>query len=200
VIRFSKRKILIPLLILAAIIPVVAADVIYYYSGTLDVTATSSPMTLSPGPNGVVANPSGGYYIYVTVQRRSNSFTANLNITNSSYDFFYEAVTLVASTTVNLFVTNVTYTYTSSTNPIGNAWLVVYSSSGTLEGEFQVITSGGQTTPSNVITLAAGTYYISILIQPNTPLPPPSSSSIATLSIYLGDNVVTPSAVPLPPI
>ncbi len=197
--RFSKRKILIPLLVLAAIIPVVAADVIYYYSGVVNVYSTSSPITISVGPNGVqkLPSPSAGYYIYVTALKRS-TFTANVNITNSSYDYFYKAVTLTVSTTVNLFVTNVSYTYTS-TNPIDNAWIVIYSSSGTYKGEFQVISSGKATTPSTIITLSADTYYISILIQPNTPLPPPSSSSIATFSIYLGDNVVTPSAVPLPP-
>lgn len=197
---FINRKVLIPILILAAIVPVVAADVIYYYSGVVNVYSTASPLIIKPGPNGVVPLPSGekGYYINVTTTP-ANSFTANINITNSSYDYFYEAVTLKASSALNLFITNVTYSYSSSSSPINNAWIVIESSTGSYDNEFQVISAGSVVSSTSPITLTAGTYYIGILIQPNTPLPPPSSSVIATFTVYFGDNVVGASSVPLPP-
>ncbi|ARM76744.1 hypothetical protein [Acidianus manzaensis] len=126
----SKRKLLIPLLILAFIIPVITADVIYYYSGVISVTTTSSPLTLSTGPNGVVTLPSSsgkGYYIDVTVPKGTNSFTANINITNSSYAYFYEAVTLTANQALNLYVTNVSITQSSTY--INNMWIYIGTSS-----------------------------------------------------------------------
>jgi len=195
-----SRRILIPILVLVAIVPVVAADVIYYYSGVVNIYSTSSPLTISVGPNGVVSLPSGkGYYIDVTTTP-ANSFTADINITDSSYDYFYEAVTLTASSTLNLYITNVSYSPTSTTNPITNAWIIIDNSAGEYYGEFEVISSGSAvSSPSSVITLPSGTYYIGILIQPSTPLPSPSSSSIAKFTVYFGDNVASTIAVPLPP-
>ncbi|ARM76743.1 hypothetical protein B6F84_12450 [Acidianus manzaensis] len=63
----------------------------------------------------------------------------------------------------------------------------------------QIISGGKASTPSTPITLASGTYYISFLVQPTTPLPGPTSSPITTITVYLGDNVATSSNIPLPP-
>lgn len=180
--------------------PVVTADVIYYYQGQINVYATSSPITIAVGPNGMVKLPSGnGYYVNVVSTKGTNSFTAYVNITNSSYDYYYQIVSLTVSSTVNLYITNTTYTYYSSSNPINNAYIVIYSTSGSYVSTIQIINKGNAVTTSTPISLPSGSYYISLLIQPNTPLPPASSSAIATITVYLGANVASSSAVPLPP-
>ncbi|AWR97945.1 hypothetical protein DFR86_10635 [Acidianus sulfidivorans JP7] len=195
---FNKRKILIPLLILAFAIPIVTADVIYYYSGVINVTTTSSPIGISTGPNGVVKLPSGtGYYIDVSAPKGTNSFTAYINITNSSYAYFYEAVTLNAYQALNLYITNISIAQSSTY--INNMWIVIGSSTNPSEYSIQIISGGKPTTPSTPITLTTGTYYVSFLVQPTTPLPAPSTTSIATVTVYFGDNVATSSNIPLPP-
>ncbi len=194
------KRYLIPLIVILAILPVVTADVIYYYQEQICVYTTSSPITISTGPNGVVKLPRGtGYYVNVTTSS-SNSFTANVNITNSSCDYFYEIVSLKVSSTVNLYVSNTYYVYPSSFNPINNACIVIYSSSGSYVTTLPIIQNGNAVTTSKPVPLSAGTYYISLLIQPNTPLPPPSANNIAAITVYLGANVVSSSAVPLPPL
>ncbi|MEM3351127.1 MAG: hypothetical protein QXZ23_12800 [Saccharolobus sp.] len=49
-----SRKLLIPLLAILVIVPVISADVIYYYQGNINVYATSPPIQLAVGPNGNV--------------------------------------------------------------------------------------------------------------------------------------------------
>ncbi|WP_150111347.1 hypothetical protein [Candidatus Acidianus copahuensis] len=192
----KSKKIIIALVFLAALIPVVTADVIYYYSGSISVSTVSSPLTLAVGPNGIAKG-----YITTTVPKDGSSFTTTIDITNSSYAYFYQFLEItVISPTVSIFASNISYSYTSP-NPIDNAYLVIYSSSGAYETTIQLVNTGkastGTTTP---VALPAGNYYVSLLVQPNTPLPPPSSTSIATISVDLGTNVVSPTTpVPLPP-
>ncbi|QGA53922.1 hypothetical protein GFS03_04690 [Sulfolobus sp. E5-1-F] len=191
-----SRKILIPLLLVAFIIPVVTADVIYYYSGTINVNTTSSPITITPGPNGNVQN-----YITVTTPTGSNpgtnSFTATIYITNSSYAYFYQAVQLTVSSQIYLYITNIQ----ASASYINNMWMIIQSSSGSTVATIQIINGGAAvSSPSTPISLSAGTYYISFLVQPTTPLPQPSTTSIETVTLYLGANVVSSTALPLPPV
>ncbi|NON63184.1 hypothetical protein [Acidianus sp. RZ1] len=192
----KSKKIIIALVFLAALIPVVTADVIYYYSGSISVSTVSSPLTLSVGPNG---NAKG--YITTTVSPGNSSFTTSISITNSSYAYFYQflEITVSSSSGVSIFASSISYT--STANAIDNAYLVIYSSSGTYVTTIQLVNNGmpstGTTTP---IALSAGKYYASLLVQPSTPLPKPSPTSIATISVDLGTNVVSPATpVPLPP-
>lgn len=200
----NKRKLLIPILVLAFIAPIITADVVYIYTGTINVTTTTSPISFNVGPNGAQpispSAPQKGYYVYVTTSNTANSFTANINITNSGYDFFYEAVTMSVSQTVNLYIANVSAPGAAKTY-INNMWIVISSSSTptTYIAELKVISNGQPTTSTSAITLASGTYYISILVQPNTPLPNAGPTTIATVTVQFGDNAVASSAIPLPP-
>lgn len=192
--RQKIRRLIVPLIILLALVPVITADVIYYYQGTINVSTTSQPLSLATGPNGNVAN-----YVTVTTPTGGSSFTATVYITNSTYDYYYQMVTLNAKQNLNLFVSNVTYTPTTATSYIQNAWLVIYSSTGSFITAIQIISNGKAiTTPSTPISLALGTYYISLQIQPVTPLPA-AGNNVATITVYFGDNVVTASSIPLPP-
>ncbi|MEM4086346.1 MAG: hypothetical protein QXR34_08315 [Saccharolobus sp.] len=176
------------------IAPVITADVIYYYQGTINVYTTSAGLIIEVGPNYYVPLPSGtGYYIYVTTT--STSFTANINITNASLAYFYQAVTLTVSKTSNIYFSNITYN--GNANYINNMWLVITNTS--YNKQIQIISNGKAVQPTTALTLSPGTYYIGIVVQPNTPLPPPSANSIATITVYISDNVISSTAVPLPP-
>lgn len=193
-----NRKLLIPLLAILVIAPVITADVIYYYQGTINVYTTSQAIKLGLGPNYNAPLPSGsgpGYYIYVTTSL--TSFTAYINITNASYAYFYGAVTLTVLTSSYIYFSNITYTYT--TNYINNMWLVITTTSGSTVYSQQIISNGKAVQPSTTSPLLSpGTYYIGIVVQPNTPLPPPSANSIAKITVYLSNNVISGSPVQLP--
>ena len=195
-----SKKLLIPLLAILFIAPVITADVIYYYQGTINVYTTSAGLIIQIGPNGRVPIPSGtGYYINVTTS--STSFTAKINITNASLDYFYQVVTLTVLKPSYLYFSNITYTYTTTTNYINNAWLVITAPNGNTVYSQQIISNGKAVAQASTTSplVSPGTYYIGIVVQPNTPLPPPSANSIATITVYLSDNVISSTAVPLPP-
>ncbi|MQL56455.1 hypothetical protein [Acidianus ambivalens] len=71
----------------------VAADVIYYYQGSITVYTTTMPIQLKCGPNGNVPS-----YITTTVGNAPHGyyFTATIYITNSTYDYFYHFLTIKA--------------------------------------------------------------------------------------------------------
>ena len=193
-----SRKLLIPLLTILVIAPVITADVIYYYQGTINVYTTSAGLIIELGPNHSVPIPSGtGYYINVTTS--STSFTAKINITNASLDYFYQVVTLTVLKPSYLYFSNVTYTPTTATNYINNMWLVITNPSGSTVYHQQIISNGKAVAQASTTSplLAPGTYYIGIVVQPNTPLPPPSANSIATITVYISSNPV--SGIPVPP-
>ncbi|PVU75045.1 hypothetical protein DDW13_05535, partial [Acidianus hospitalis] len=75
-----NKKVLLTLVFLSALIPVVAADVIYYYHGSVTVYTTTMPIQLKCGPNGNVPS-----YIKTTVSNAPHGycFTATIYITNS---------------------------------------------------------------------------------------------------------------------
>ena len=193
-----SKKLLIPLLAILVIAPVITADVIYYYQGTINVYTTSAGLIIQIGPNGREPIPSGsGYYINVTTS--STGFTANINITNASLAYFYQAVTLTVSKTANIYFSNVTYTPTTATNYINNMWLVITNPSGSTVYHQQIISNGKAVAQASTTSplVSPGTYYIGIVVQPNTPLPPPSAKSIATITVYISSNPV--SGIPVPP-
>ncbi|AEB95141.1 conserved hypothetical protein [Metallosphaera cuprina Ar-4] len=187
----GKRKLLVPLLFLTFLLPIVSADVIYFYQGTINVSTTQSPITLAVGPNGNVNN-----YISTTVPQGNSSFTANIYVTNSTYAYFYNAVKMNVNKAGNLY-TNVTIS-PSTASYINNMWLIISSSSSTYV--IQIIQNGKPISSQTTYTLTPGTYYISFLVQPNTPLPNPSQSIIETVTVNLGDNLVSSTPIPLPPV
>ncbi|MEM0290239.1 MAG: hypothetical protein QXD10_10015 [Metallosphaera sp.] len=189
----GKRKLLVPLLFLTFLLPIVSADVIYFYQGTINVSTTQSPIILAVGPNGNVNN-----YISTTVPKYGSSFTANINVTNSTYAYFYQAVVMTVIKAGNLY-TNVTIS-PSTASYINNMWLIISSPSSSTPYVIQIIKSGNPISSPTSYTLSQGTYYISFLVQPNTPLPNPSQSIIETVTVNLGDNVasITPIAPPPP--
>jgi len=167
---------------------VVFADVVYYYSGNITVGLVSTqPLTFTTGPNGAVTN-------YIQFKGTNTGFTVSLNITNSSAAYFYRAGQLTVNTPG--------YIYISSINIGGNTNLV-YSMTISIQNantgatviSFTII-NNGQTasTPSSVYSLSSGTYYISIYVVPNTPLPQPSTGATETITVNFGYNLVSAAA------
>jgi len=189
-----NKKVLLTLVFLSALIPVVAADVIYYYHGSVTVCTTAMPIQLNCGPNGNVAG-----YITTTVGNHPHGycFTATIYITNSTYDYFYQFLTIKACKSGNLFVTNV---YTGTGTNIECAWLIIQcASTGNTIGKFEIISNGNANQCTTIISLNSGvSYYVSLLVKPNNPLPK-SGTALGTITVYLGYAVVAPnSAIPLP--
>lgn len=191
--RNKKIYLGLAMLLLAAI-PVVLAHVIYVYSGTISVGSITPPITLAVGPNGY-ASP----YITTSVNGRDYGFSVTLSITNSTYDYYYEFLTLIVSQSVYIYF-NTSTTSTTSTY-IQNAWLVVSTSTGTTVATVQIIRNGRPVSPapSTPITLSPGTYCLSLVIQPNVnSLPSSPTSSLTSFSVGIAANVVSNAAVPLP--
>ncbi|AEE94445.1 conserved hypothetical protein [Acidianus hospitalis W1] len=190
-----NKKVLLTLVFLSALIPVVAADVIYYYQGSVKVCKTAMPIELQVGPNG---DQTG--YITTTVGNapRGYCFTATIYITNSTYDYFYHFLTIKACKPGNLFVTDVS---TSTGTNIKCAWLIIQcASNGNTIGEFKIISTNAANQCTTTISLTSGnSYCVSLLVEPNNPLPN-SGTCLGTITVYLGYNVVNGGgAISLPP-
>jgi len=197
------RKLLIPLLLLMAIVPVGLAEVVYLFQGNITVYTTSQPLQFvygSDAPNGAA-----GTYAKVSliggnsVNKYAYGFKATVNITNSSYDLFYQIIGLdVLAPSAYIYVTNVSYTGSSIVN---NAWIIIQENPNSYAGA-QVIpiiqNSKAVTGASTPVTLTQGTYQVSLLIQPVSG-PGLTSSSTASITVYFGDNVISSIGEPLPP-
>jgi len=191
------------------------ADVIYFYSGNITVgLAKTQPMTFTY--NGQTAGPNGNFSGYIMFNGSNTGFTVNLNITNSSAAYFYEAGYLTVNTAGSIYVSSITTTGT--TDLVGDMIIYIQSTTtGATQASFVIINAGQTTTtPSSTFSLSPGTYYISIYIVPNTPLPytspphtspPPSGghdegpspmASTETIAVNFGYNLVSASAIPQP--
>lgn len=195
--RFDKKKILgISALLVALITPLVMADVIYFYTGTINVATTTPPISLAVGPNG---NENG--YISTSITGYDYGFTATVYITNSTYDYYYQFLEITAKSNVNIYFNASTSSSTSTY--IDNAWIVVQSSSGTIVSVVPIISAGKAVAPSSTIPLSSGSsYYLSLIIQPvqNSLPATPSTTPITTFYVSIGANVVSNTAVPIPPV
>lgn len=187
-----NKKVLLTLIFLSALIPVVAADVIYYYHGSITVCTTAMPIKLNVGPNG---DETG--YITTTVGKAGCCFSSTINITNSTYSYFYHFLTIKACKPGYLFVTNIS---TTTGTYIKCAWLIIQcASTGKTIGEFKIISNGAPYKCTTAISLTSGdSYCASLLVEPNNPLPS-SGTDLGTITVYLGYNVISPSAICLPP-
>jgi len=192
---------------------VVLADVIYYYQGRITAQVTTPPLEFYSGKsftykgkpfplNSQVKN-------YANFTALPTGFTAKINITNAYYVYFYHALGLVVNTPGLLYVTNVTardhpiiyqlsiYIQDAKTNQIVCNLTVIEDSEPI---------SGTQSCP---YPLQPGSYFISVIVKPNTilTLDSPgrsghhSSLSLSeTVTLYFGYNVASQESVPLPPI
>ena len=182
-----------------AIVPVGLAEVVYLFQGSITVNTTSQPLQFVYGND--APDGAAGTYAKVSliggnsVNKYAYGFKATVNITNSSYDLFYQIIGLdVLAPSANIYVTNVSYNGSSIVN---NAWIIIQENTNS-----QVIpiiqNSKAVTGASTPVTLTQGTYQVSLLIQPNSGLGL-TSSSTASITVYFGDNVISSIGVPLPP-
>jgi len=197
------RKLLIPLLLLMAIVPVGLAEVVYLFQGSITVSTTPQPLQFVYGNDASsgAASSTAGTYAKVSliggnsVNNYAYGFSATVNITNSSYDLLYQIIGLdVLAKSAYIYVTNVSY----KGSIVDNAWIIIQEN--TNSQVIQII-KNDSTLPgtwNTTVTLTQGTYQVSLLIQPVSG-PGLTSSSTASITVYFGDNVISSTGVPLPP-
>ena len=185
---------IVGLAVVAAVASIVLADVIFVYTGQINVKPmTTAPLAFNTGPNAAPTNTNAEPYI--NLAGNYGGFTVTLVITNASAVYYYEAGQLTVNTGGYIYVSSVTTSYTTSTAPVQSMTIYIQNTSGST-CQFQVITNGGPaTTPSSSCSLSPGTYYISIYVSPNLPV---TSSSTETVTVTFGYNVVSSTAVPVP--
>jgi len=196
--RIGRRAPILLIMALAAVATIALADVIFVYTGTINVEPmTTQPLVFSTGPNAGPSNTAAEPYINFTGTSNNNGFTVTLVITNSSAVYYYEAGQLTVNTAGYIYVSSVATSYTTTTAPVQSMTIYIQNTSGSTVCSFQVISGGSPTTtPSSSCSLGAGTYYISIKVVPNLPV---TSTSTETVTVTFGYNVIPPGAsVPVP--
>jgi hypothetical protein len=193
--RVGRRAPILLLVALAAVATIALADVIFVYTGTINVQPmTTAPLSFSTGPNAGPTNTAAAPYINFT--GGYGGFTATLVITNSSAVYYYQAGELTVNTAGYIYVSSVTTSYTTTTAPVQSMTIYIQNTSGSTVCTFQVISGGSSTTtPSSSCSLGTGTYYISIYVSPNLPV---TSSSTETVTVNFGYNVISGASVPVP--
>jgi hypothetical protein len=194
----------------AAVASIVLADVIFVYTGTINVQPmTTTPLVFSTGPNG-----NEQPYISFTVSPNYDSFTVTLVITDSSAVYYYEAGELTVNTPGYIYISSVNPSYTATTAPVQSMTIYIQDTSGSIACQLPVISGGSPATtpppppppsppppsspappPSSSCKLGAGTYYISIKVVPNLPV---TGSSTETVTVAFGYNVISNAPVPVP--
>jgi hypothetical protein len=181
---------------------VVLADVIYYYKGVITAQVSAPPLVFYNStltyttPTGTCTFTLNSYARgYANFTALPTGFIATIQLTNASYAYFYHALGLVVKTLGWLYVTNVTISghdiIKTMTITVQNAFTNQTVCSFTVINYSQPITS-----PTQACSLSPGPYFISVLVQPNTPL---YTSQSETVTLYFGYNVVSNATVPLPP-
>jgi len=186
---------IVGLAVVAAVASIALADVIFVYTGTINVKPmTTAPLVFSTGPNAGPTSTAAKPYINFT--GGYGGFTVTLVITNASAVYYYEAGQLTVNTPGYIYVSSVTTSYTTTTAPVQSMTIYIQNTSGSTVCPFQVISGGSPTTtPSSSCFLGAGTYYISIYVSPNLPV---TSSSTETVTVTFGYNVISGASVPVP--
>jgi hypothetical protein len=193
--RIGRRAPILLLVALAAVATIALADVIFVYTGTVNVQPmTTAPLAFSTGPNAGPSNTAAEPYINFT--GNYGGFKTTLVITNSSAVYYYQVGQLTVNTGGYIYVSSITTSYTTSTAPVQSMTIYIQNTSGSTVCPFQVISSGSPTTtPSSSCSLGTGTYYISIKVVPNLPV---TSSSTETVTVNFGYNVISSASVPVP--
>jgi hypothetical protein len=193
---------------------VVLADVIYYYQGVITAQVTKPPLEFYSGKNfkykGEKFPLNSQVENYANFTATPTGFIAKINITNAYYVYFYHALGLVVNTRGLLYVTNVTVT---RDHPIIQQLSIYIQDAKTNQTVCKLTViddsrpiSGTQSCPS---PLQPGSYFISVIVKPNTISTLDSSgrsghhSSLSlseTVTLYFGYNVASQTSVPLPPI
>jgi len=186
---------IVGLAVVAAVASIVLADVIFVYTGQINVKPmTTAPLAFNTGPNAAPTNTNAEPYI--NLAGNYGGFTVTLVITNASAVYYYEAGQLTVNTGGYIYVSSVTTSYTTTTAPVQSMTIYIQDTSGSTQCTFQVISGGSPTTtPSSSCKLGAGTYYISIKVVPNLPV---TSSSTETVTVNFGYNVISGASVPVP--
>ena len=186
---------IVGLAVVAAVASIALADVIFVYTGTINVKPmTTAPLLfstgLNAGPTSTAAEP------YINFTGNYGGFTVTLVITNSSAVYYYEAGQLTVNTAGYIYVNSVSTSYTTTTVPVQSMTIYIQNTSGSTQCTFQVISGGSSTTtPSSSCSLGTGTYYISIYVSPNLPV---HSTSTETVTVNFGYNVISIASVPVP--
>jgi len=186
----NRRRgvLIVGLAVVAAVASIALADVIFVYTGTINVKPmTTTPLVFSTGPNG-----NEQPYISFTVSPNYDSFTVTLEITNSSAVYYYEAGELTVNTAGYIYVNSISI----SGSAVNTMTIYITQSSSPNTCTLPIISGGAAApTPSSTCSLSTGTYYISIKVVPNLPV---TSSSTETVTVTFGYNVVGNTAVPVP--
>jgi len=195
----NRRRgvLIVGLAVVAAVASIALADVIFVYTGTINVQPMiTTPLVFSTGPNAGPTSTAAEPYISFTVSPYYDSFTVTLVITDSLAVYYYEAGELTVNTPGYIYVSSVTTSYTATTVPVQSMTIYIQDTSGSTVCSFQVISGGSPTTtPSSSCYLGTGTYYISIKVVPNLPV---TSSSTETVTVTFGYNVISSASVPVP--
>ncbi|AHC52424.1 hypothetical protein SUSAZ_02075 [Sulfolobus acidocaldarius SUSAZ] len=202
----KKRLLLLSVFLVSVFVPVLVADVIYYYQGQITVNTTTPPMYFAtqPGGNNKIGNNSNvPNYISAQPSTGGSGFTANINITNATYNYYFNFMGLVVSQTGYIYLAKVLYSYQGSNNPIQNATLYIMNQQGQIIYKYKLVINGqsNSTLPSTPLQISAGSYMVSLLISPvQGTLPKNPSNGIATITVNFGFSPMTaaPPPVPLP--
>jgi len=182
----NRRRgvLIVGLAVVAAVASIALADVIFVYTGTINVKPmTTTPLVFSTGPNG-----NEQPYISFTVSPNYDSFTVTLEITNSSAVYYYEAGELTVNTAGYIYVNSISI----SGSAVNTMTIYITPSSSPNTCTLPIISGGAAApTPSSTCSLSTGTYYISIKVVPNLPV---TSSSTETVTVNFGYNVISPGA------
>ncbi len=179
------------LLLVSVTSTLVLADVVFTYNGKVITSVVEQPIEFGPGSNAnAAAMNSATQYEGTTITTSNAGFTVTAAISNAASIYYYDAVQL----TVN----QEGYIYLNDESISGSAinTMYVYIAGGTVNGAIEVIAySSGVTTPTTGITLPVGTYEVSIKIIPNLPV---TSTSLETVTLRFGYNVISSSSIPVP--
>ncbi|MGC9180188.1 MAG: hypothetical protein ACP5GZ_08290, partial [Vulcanisaeta sp.] len=116
----NRRFAILTLMALAAVATIALADVVFIYTGQVNVKPMStSPLVFAIGPNAGPTNTAAKPYINFT--GANSGFTVDLVITNSFAVYYYEAGQLTVNTAGYLYVTGV-----QPTSPAAVSSMTIY--------------------------------------------------------------------------
>ncbi|MGC8631999.1 MAG: hypothetical protein ACP5T2_06255 [Thermoprotei archaeon] len=192
---------LIVILVISSSLTLALADVVFTYNGVVNAAVIAQPISFSVGPNGDSSYESTSY-VSTTVGPGNAGFTVDVGVTNAASVYYYQVVTLTVSDPGYLYLNNETISG-SSGSAIENMYVYIGEEGATTNSAIQVISSGGPVTPppappSGAISLSPGTYYISIKVEPVLPITSSVGTTVETVTLRFGYNVVSTSELSVP--
>ena len=190
----NRRRgvLIVGLAVVAAVASIALADVIFVYTGQLNVSPTTAPLSFTTGPNAGPSRTDAEPYINFT--ETNSGFMVSLVITNSYAVYYYEAGELTVNTAGYIYVNSISING-SAVNTL-TIYIAPSSSPNTYTCTIQVISGGSAVqTPTTPCPLSSGTYYIHIYVSPNLPV---TNTSTETVTVTFGYNVISVASVPVP--